>query len=90
MDQLEFGMSLQLGAKRFRLETRGRGVWPDRDPWGESFGDSYFPDMKELAGQALCGGWRAVLDGLQGDQDWLVATLRPKRVSITVCSRSDS
>ena len=61
-------------------------MWPSEDPWGEQFTDAYFPDMKACAGQQLCGGWRAVLDGLQGDQDWLVAVLRPKRDSMIIIS----
>ena len=33
--------------------------------------------MMQLAGQQIANGWRCVLDGIQGDSDFLVNTLRP-------------
>lgn len=50
---------------------RGDGKWPDKDPFGKSFSCTHHPRWFKLSGQDLAGPFRAVLDGLQGDQAYL-------------------
>ena len=52
----------------------GSGKWPDKDPWDKEFSNSYFPDWARCKGEWLASGWRGVLDGVQGDADWLHKT----------------
>ena len=50
---------------------KGVGEYPDRDPWGRVFNESYYPRRARLAGSKFPGGYRAVLEGVQCDQDYL-------------------
>lgn len=57
-----------------------RGRWPHADPFGRRFDKSYRPRWAKLAGTFLASGWRAALDGVQGDQEWIYKTLKPARI----------
>ena len=57
-----------------RLPLRqGLGVWPSHDPWNRRFSEQYYPSRMKKAGQSLCGPFKAVLDGIQGDADFIAA-----------------
>ena len=60
----------------------GSGVWPTHDWNGKKFTATYYPRWCLLAGTKLCGGWRGVLDGIQGDQDFLHKIFNFKRHSL--------
>lgn len=49
----------------------GTGVYPSCDPWGKAFSETYEPSRAALAGSLLAGGWKFVLDGFQGDADFI-------------------
>ena len=51
----------------------GSGLWPTCDWDGREFSDTYHPKWFQLGGMPLAGGggWRGVMDGVQGDQDFL-------------------
>lgn len=57
----------------------GSGCWPDADPWGHAFSQSYMPQWFAKAGGALAGGWKAALDGVQADQEWLHRVFKLQR-----------
>ena len=50
---------------------RGDGRYPAEDPWGHRFSSSYYPHRAGIAGQPIAAGFRAVVDGFQGDQEWV-------------------
>lgn len=58
------------------------GLWPSADPWGKEFSSAYMPEWARLAGSLLAGGFRGVLDGVQGDQEWVFKTFATKRFLI--------
>ena len=57
----------------------GHGVWPTHDWEGIAFSEEHHPHWFALGGSLLAGGWRGVLDGIQGDQDWLHKVFSFKR-----------
>lgn len=59
--------------------ARGLGRHPAQDPWGRPFDESYYPDRFRLVGQELAGQYTFVLDGLQGDADFIAALFQLKR-----------
>ena len=58
---------------------KGTGVFPAADPWGKEFTREYHRKRFEVAGQKICGQFRVVLDGIQGDQDYIRVLLKPSR-----------
>lgn len=46
-------------------------MYPTTDPWGKPFASDYHPDRMAMAGKPLPLGYRAVLEGIQSDQDYL-------------------
>ena len=62
--------------------VQGNGLWPDRDWEGTAFSDVHFPEWYALAGSELCGGWRGVVDGYQGDQEFLHKIFRFQRTLV--------
>ena len=64
------------GSVRNRL---GTGTWPSADPWGQSFSSTYQASWHAKAGQRLAGPWKAVLDGIQADQDLIHKVFKLKR-----------
>ena len=57
------------------------GKWPTHDVNGVAFDTNSDAPAHwiEKAGSDLCGPFRACLDGLQGDQDYLAKLLKLKR-----------
>lgn len=49
----------------------GQGTFPYTDPWGRPFDESYFPDRLRVAGTRIAGQFTFVLDGVQGDADFI-------------------
>ncbi|CAJ1393633.1 unnamed protein product, partial [Effrenium voratum] len=47
------------------------GVYPSCDPYGAEFSETYMPERYKLAGLALAGNYKFVLDGVQADQDYV-------------------
>lgn len=83
VDCMVVSSSEPLGMRAWhRLTPAGTGRHPYADPWGVPFSDSYWPDLYAAAGSQIAARWRGVLDGLQGDQEWLVGTLKPKSASV--------
>ena len=60
---------------------------PAGDPWGELFGIDFYPDRAAVAGTPICKCaetgilWRAVLEGIQSDQDFLRLMLSLSRTA---------
>ncbi len=52
---------------------QGTGEHPARDPWGKEFTATYCPDRHKVAGKTLAGGFCFILDGFQGDADFIAA-----------------
>lgn len=46
---------------------------PATDPWGAAFSDSYCPDRLKVAGKPIAGQFHFILDGFQGDADFIAA-----------------
>lgn len=63
----------------------GAGLWPSTDWNGKPFSPSHYPRWHKLAGTELAGGWRGILDGIQGDQDFLHKVFHFKRFMANVC-----
>lgn len=61
------------------LPCSGHGRWPERDPWGREFGESYMPEWAAKSNEPLAGPWRGCLDGVSGDQEWVHKTFTLKR-----------
>jgi len=61
---------------------QGNGLWPTHDWEGKEFRDKHYPRWFALAGSEICGGWRGVVDGYQGDQDFLHKVFQFKRTSL--------
>ena len=57
----------------------GLGRHPREDPFGVPFGKDHYPDRWEKAGSRLAGPYTFVLDGIQGDQDFVAALFSLKR-----------
>lgn len=48
----------------------GDGHHPSYDPFGRPFSAGYHPDLFKVAGTEIMPGYRAVLEGVQADQDF--------------------
>ena len=48
----------------------GDGHHPHHDPFGRLFDDQYHPDLASLAGTEIIPGYKAVLEGIQCDQEY--------------------
>ena len=59
--------------------SQGNGLWPTHDWDGREFSHNHHPRWFRLGGSELCGGWRGVMDGVQGDQDFLHKIFQFKR-----------
>ena len=55
---------------------QGDGVYPETDPWGGEFKDRW---RASLAGQRIAGQYVSVLEGIQGDQDFIRILFNPSR-----------
>ena len=55
----------------------GNGLYPYHDPWGRSFTKDYCKSRWALRGQPIAGGYRAILEGIQGDQDFIRILFSP-------------
>ena len=59
--------------------SQGNGLWPTHDWDGREFSHNHHPRWFRLGGSELCGGWGGVMDGVQGDQDFLHKIFQFKR-----------
>ena len=68
-------------SKMFPAETlpAGLGRHPWEDPFDVPFGENHYPDRWEKAGSPLAGPFTFVLDGIQGDQDFVASLFSLKR-----------
>lgn len=53
---------------------QGCGIHPSADPWGRPFDMSYYPALASAAGKPICGPYKFILDGMQGDADYVAHT----------------
>ena len=65
---------------KLHRQYSGRGEHPHQDPWGEPFTEAYYPERKLLAGSRLSGRYNYVLDGIQGDADFVAALFSLNRI----------
>lgn len=66
----------------------GCGRHPSCDPWGREFSETYHPSRFRKANTELCGGYTFVLDGVQGDADFIAAMFglnRPSKFFRVTC-----
>lgn len=59
---------------------------PDRDPWDRPFSADYERGRWEKAGTRLAGPFTFVLDGVQGDADFVAAMFGLQRAMTTMVS----
>lgn len=78
---MEPGVPTQLALRRCVRECLGDGRHPHVDPWGKEFDDGYEPARAARAGELICGPYRVVLDGIQGDADFIAHTFQLTRRS---------
>ena len=57
----------------------GLGVHPHEDPWNRPFTNDYCPDRWMKAGHPLSGPFTYVLDGIQGDADFIASMFQLNR-----------
>lgn len=57
----------------------GQGTHPHCDPWGWEFSPEYECERWKKAGSRLAGPYTFVLDGIQGDADFIAAMFNLKR-----------
>ena len=62
-----------------QLIILGIGRFPSCDPWGQPFSKQYYPHRMALANQRIAGDYVAVLEGIQGDQDYIRILFSPER-----------
>ena len=62
----------------------GLGRHPREDPFGVPFGKDHYPDRWEKAGSRIAGPYTFVLDGIQGDQDFVAALFSLKRTTADI------
>ena len=55
---------------------QGSGTYPSVDAWGENFKDRH---RSAPSGQRIAGDYVAVLEGVQGDQDFIRILFNPSR-----------
>ena len=63
----------------FSFPTQGLGKHPHEDPWGEKFSEDYCPERFLRAGTALAGPFTFILDGIQGDADFIASLFTLQR-----------
>ena len=63
---------------------QGLGIYPSSDPWGRPFTEEYYPERMKQAGLALCGSFKYILDGIQGDADFVAAMFLLNRPMATI------
>ena len=51
---------------------------PEPDPWGRPFSMDYYPERALVANDDVAGPFRFVLDGIQGDADFVAAMFELK------------
>lgn len=59
--------------------TQGLGKHPHEDPWGKKFSEDYYPERFSRAGTALAGPFTFILDGIQGDADFIASLFTLQR-----------
>ena len=57
----------------------GTGRYPSHDPWNRPFSKDYCKSRWVLGGQLIAGGFTSVLEGIQGDQDFIRILFSPSR-----------
>ena len=71
--------SLRVEKNDSQLIILGIGRFPSCDPWGQPFSKQYYPHRMALANQRIAGDYVAVLEGIQGDQDYIRILFSPER-----------
>ena len=66
-------------SKTVIARNSGLGIHPHCDPWGRAFSETYFPNRWRKAGSRLSGRFNYVLDGVQGDADFIAAVFSLNR-----------
>eukprot|EP00434_Breviolum_minutum_P044970 symbB.v1.2.040227.t1/scaffold7085.1/size15199/2 len=64
---------------RWSFDALSSGCFPKADPWGTEWSESYYPHRKSMGGQRIAGPYVGVLEGLQGDQDFIRVLMSPSR-----------
>ena len=59
----------------------GTGRYPSHDPWNKPFSKEYCKSRWMLSGQPIADGYVSILDGVQGDQDFIRILFNPSRPS---------
>ncbi len=57
----------------------GLGLHPEFDPWGRPFDSDYYPEYFKKKGTPLAGPFTFILDGVQGDADFIAAMFQLNR-----------
>lgn len=57
----------------------GTGRYPSHDPWNKPFSKEYCKSRWMLSGQPIADGYVSILDGVQGDQDFIRILFNPSR-----------
>lgn len=57
----------------------GTGRYPSHDPWNKPFSKDYCKSRWVLSGQLIADGYTSVLEGIQGDQDFIRILFSPSR-----------
>lgn len=52
------------------MSIQGDGYHPGHDPFGRRFDGGYHPEMAAVAGTEILPGYRAILEGIQCDQEY--------------------
>ena len=68
---------LQIGC--FSGVGPGTGRYPSHDPWNRPFSKDYCKSRWVLSGQWIADGYTSVLEGIQGDQDFIRILFSPSR-----------
>lgn len=58
----------------------GTGIYPSHDPWNRAFSKTYCKMRYHLSGKAIAGPYVGILEGVQGDQDFIRILFKPSRV----------
>jgi hypothetical protein len=61
------------------LDLTGKGRHPECDPWGQIFSENYHPQRARKANTRIAGRFHMVLDGIQGDADFIAAMFKLNR-----------
>ena len=63
----------------FQSDLPGKGLHPECDPWGRPFSENYHPKRAQKANTRIAGRFHMVLDGVQGDADFIAAIFKLRR-----------